>query len=131
MFTRLRQPGGAIGGLSLAAALTLLVLGVVGFVSLVIAAAAGSDFWSDQRSNQIIGAAFFAIMVAGAAGFVVMDHQPWPGAVLAVLGSLSFGLILWWAILPLVLGLVFAAVAVLRARRFHDATATAMGHPTH
>jgi uncharacterized membrane protein YhaH (DUF805 family) len=130
MFTRLRQPGGAIGGLSLAAAVTLFVLGVVGFVSLVIAAAAGSDFWSDQRSNQIIGAAFFAIMVAGAAGFVVMDRQPWPGAALAVLGSLSFGLILWWAILPLVLGLVFAVVAVLRARRFHDPTATAMGHPT-
>ncbi|MGZ5398354.1 MAG: hypothetical protein ACXWEI_23755 [Mycobacterium sp.] len=130
MFTRLRQPGGAIGVLSLAAALTLFVLGVVGFVSLVIAAAAGSDFWSDQRSNQIIGAAFFAIMIAGAAGFLVMDRQPWPGAALAVLGSLSFGFILWWAILPLVLGLVFAVVAVLRARRFHDATATAMGHPT-
>ena len=129
MFTRLSQPGGAIGALSLAAALTLFVLGVAGFVSLVIAAAAGSDFWSDQRSNQVIGAAFFAIMVAGAAGFVIMDQRPWPGAALAVLGSLSFGLILWWAILPLVLGLVFAVVAVLRARGFHDATTTAMGHP--
>ena len=62
-------------------------------------------------------------MVAGAAGFVIMDHQPWPGAALAVLGSLSFGLILWWAILPLVLGLAFAVVAVLRARRFRDAGA--------
>ncbi len=129
MFTRLRQPGGAIGAWSLAAALTLFVLGVVGFVSLVVAAAAGSEFWSDQRSNQIIGAALFAIMVAGAAGFVVMDRQPWPGAALAVLGSLSFGFILWWAILPLVLGLVFAVVAVLRARRFHDATATVTDHP--
>jgi hypothetical protein len=128
MFTRLRQPGGPIGALSLAAALTLFVLGVVGFVSLLVAAATGSEFWSDQRSNQIIGAAFFAIMLAGAAGFVVMDHQPWPGAFLAVLGSLTFGLILWWAILPLLLGLVFAVVAVLRARRFHDATAAAMGH---
>ena len=129
MFTRLRQPGGAIGALSLGAALTLLVLGVAGFVSLVISVATGSDFWSDQRSDQIIGAALFAIMVAGAAGFVVMDHQPWPGAAVAVLGSLSFGFILWWAILPLVLGLVFAVVAILRARKFHDATATAMGHP--
>ena len=129
MFTRLRQPGGAIGALSLAAAITLFVLGIVGFVSLLIAAATGSELWSDQQSNQIIGAAFFAIMVAGAAGFVIMDHQPWLGASVAVLGSLSFGLVLWWAILPLVLGLVFAVVAVLRARGFHDATATAMGHP--
>ena len=131
MFTRLRQPGGAIGALSLAAALALLVFGVLGFVSLVIAAAAGSDFWSDQRSDQLISAVIFAIMVAGAAGFVVMDRQPWAGAALAVVGSLAFALILWWAIVPLVLGLVFAVVAVIRARRFHDATPTAMGHPAH
>jgi hypothetical protein len=130
MITRLRQPGGALGALSLAAALTLFVLGVVGFVALVVAVAAGSDFWSDQRSDQVFSAAFFVIMIAGAAGFVVMDHQPWPGAAFAVLGSLSFALILWWAILPLVLGLVFAVVAVLRARRFHDGTTSAMAHPT-
>src|SRR5680860_523094 len=115
MFTRLSQPGGVVGGFSVAAFLVLGVLGVFGVVSLVIAAAMGSEFWSDQRSNQLIGAVFFAFMVAGAVGFLIMDRQPWPGAALAVVGSLLMALILFWAILPLVLGPVFAVVAVLRA----------------
>jgi hypothetical protein len=44
MFTRLRQPGGVLGGLSLTAALFLGVLGVLGVVSLLIAAVAGTEF---------------------------------------------------------------------------------------
>src|SRR5680860_1408493 len=124
MFTRLSQPGGVVGGFSVAAFLVLGVLGVFGVVSLVIAAAMGSEFWSDQRSNQLIGAVFFAFMVAGAVGFLIMDRQPWPGAALAVVGSLLMALILFWAILPLVLGPVFAVVAVLRARAFAGATSS-------
>jgi hypothetical protein len=129
MFTRLRQPGGWIGGLSVAAFLCLGVLGIVGLVSLLVAAATGREFWSDERSNQLIGAALFALAVAGAFGFLIMDRQPWPGAALAVLGSIAFALVLWWAILTLALGLAFAVTAVLRARVLNEgATAAPTGH---
>ncbi|MBA2738928.1 MAG: hypothetical protein H0U47_04645 [Nocardioidaceae bacterium] len=66
MFARLRQPGGVLGGLSLAAALFLGVLGVLGVVSLLIAAAAGSEFWSDERDDQLVSAVLFAVIAAGA-----------------------------------------------------------------
>jgi ABC-type Mn2+/Zn2+ transport system permease subunit len=118
MFTRLRQPGGVLGVLSLTAALFLGVLGVLGVVSLLIAAVAGSEFWSDQRDEQLISAVLFAVVGAGAVGFLIMDRRPWLGAAMAVIGSLLMALILFWAILPLVLGPVFAVVAVLRARVF-------------
>jgi len=131
MFARLRQPGGAIGGLSLTAFLFLGVLGVFGVVSLLIAAAMGSEYWSDERSNQLVSAVLFAVIAAGAVGFLIMDRQPWPGAALAVVGSLLMALILFWAILPLVLGPVFAVVAVLRARTFAGATSSPpQGHAT-
>jgi uncharacterized membrane protein len=64
MFTRLRQPGGVLGGLSLTAALFLGVLGVLGVVSLLIAAVAGTEFWSDQRDEQLISAVLFAVIGA-------------------------------------------------------------------
>ena len=48
-----------------------------------------------------------------------MDRQVWPGAALAVVGSLSMAFVLWWQILP-VLGLVFAGAAIMRARVFHQ-----------
>jgi hypothetical protein len=69
----------------------------------------------------------FAIIATGAVGFVIMDHRPWLGAALAVVGSLLMALILFWAILPLVLGPVFAVVAVLRARAFTTGSAAAPG----
>jgi hypothetical protein len=130
MFTRLRQPGGVIGGLSLTAAVLLAVLGVAGVLSMLIAAAVGSEFWADERSIQLLSALFFAAMVAGAAGFLIMDHQPWPGAVLAVLGSLAFAFILWWALLPIVLGLLFSYVAIVRARQFNERLDASQGHAT-
>jgi hypothetical protein len=130
MIARLRQPGGVLGALSLTAAVLLAVLGVAGVLAMLIAAAVGSDFWADQRGIQLLSALFFAVMVAGAAGFLVMDHQPWPGAVLAVLGSLAFAFILWWAILPLVLGLVFTVVAILRAQRFNQGLSRSQDHAT-
>jgi ABC-type Mn2+/Zn2+ transport system permease subunit len=125
MFTRLRQPGGVLGGLSLTAALFLAVLGVVGVVSLLIAAAAGTEFWSDRRSDQLVSAVIFAVIAAGAVGFVIMDRRPWLGAAIGVIGSLLMALILFWALLPLVLGPVFAVVAVLRARVFAARSAAA------
>ena len=127
MIARLRQPGGVLGGLSLAAALFLGVLGVVGVVSLVIAAASGSEFWSDERDGQLISAVLFAVIAAGAVGFLIMDQRPWLGATIAVIGSLVMALILFWALLPLVLGPVFAVVAVLRARVFAARGAVSAG----
>ncbi|MCW2763012.1 MAG: hypothetical protein JWR85_3213 [Marmoricola sp.] len=130
MFTRLRQPGGVLGGLSLTAALFLGVVGVLGVVSLLIAAATGSEFWSDKRADQLISAVLFAIIAVGAVGFFIMDQRPWPGAAFAVVGSLMMALILFWAILPLVLGPVFAVVAVLRARAFSAGSAASPGRAT-
>lgn len=130
MFARLRQPGGILGGLSLTAALLLGVLGVLGVVSLLVAAATGSEFWSDERYEQLVSAALFAVIAAGALGFLIMDQRPWLGAALAVVGSLMMTLILFWAILPLVLGPVFAVVAVLRARVFSTARAASPGRAT-
>lgn len=130
MFTRLRRPGGVLGGLSVTAALFLGVLGTVGVVSLLIAAAAGTEFWSDERNEQLISAVLFAVIAAGAVGFLIMDQRPWLGAAIAVVGSLLMALILFWALLPLVLGPVFAVVAVLRARVFAAGGASAPGQAT-
>ena len=131
MFARLREPGGVIGSLSLAAAIVLAVVGVVGCVALLVSAATGSNFWSDALSDQLVGAGLFALSAVGAGGFLLMDRQPWQGGVLAVVGSLAYALLLWWAIIPLVLGLMFAVVAVVRARGFHaHPTADTPGHAT-
>lgn len=130
MFTRLRQPGGVLGGLSLTAALVLGVVGALGAVSLVVAAAAGADFWSDSRVDQLVSAVLFAVVAAGGFGFVIMDHRPWLGAAIAVIGSLLMALLLWWAFLPLLLGLVFAVVALLRSRVFAAGSAANPGHAT-
>ena len=130
MLARLRQPGGVLGALSVTAALFLGVLGVVGVVSLLIAAATGSDFWSDERNEQLVSAVVFAVIAAGAVGFLIMDQRPWLGAALAVVGSLLMALVLFWAILPLVLGPVFAVVAVLRARAFSTGGASSQDRAT-
>ena len=130
MLARLRQPGGILGALSLTAALFLGVLGLLGVVSLLIAAATGSEFWSDETDEQIISAVVFAVIAAGAVGFLIMDQRPWLGAALAVIGSLLMALVLFWAILPLVLGPVFAVVAVLRARVFSAGSGATQGRPT-
>lgn len=127
MFARLRQPDGILGTLSLASALLLATLGVLGMVSLVIAAVAGSEFWSDERDQQLLSAMLFALMAAGAVGFLIMDQRPWFGAALAVVGGLFMTLTLFWAILPLVLGPGVAVVAVLRARTFRVGTASTSG----
>jgi hypothetical protein len=116
--------------LSLTAALFLGVLGVLGVVSLLLAAATGSEFWSDERSEQLISAVVFAVIAAGAVGFLIMDQRPWLGAALAVVGSLLMTLVLFWAIVPLVLGPVFAVVAVLRARLFSTGRGASEGRAT-
>jgi len=72
----------------------------------------------------------FAVIGAGAVGFLIMDQRPWLGAAIAVIGSLLMALILFWAVLPLVLGPVFAVVAVLRARVFTAGSDSAPGQAT-
>ena len=127
MLDRLRQPGGTLGSLSVASALLLGVLGVAAVVSLLVAAAAGSDFWTDDTAGQLISALVFAVVAAGAVGFLIMDRHPWPGAALAVVGALLMALVLFWAILPLVLGPGIAVVAVLRARALSAGTTATSG----
>jgi len=116
MFSRLRQPGGWIGGLSLTGFLVLGLLGVFGVVTLVIALLADKEWWSDQKSEQVFGLAIFALIALGAVGFLIMNQHVWLGMSLAVLGSLVFAVMIFWAIVPVFLGLLFAVVAVLRAR---------------
>jgi hypothetical protein len=128
MFDRLRQPGGAIGGLSVTAVLVLGFFGILGTGSIAIALIADNEWWSDQRSEQVFGLVMFLIVLAGAVGFVIMDRQPWLGAGLAVVGSLVFGTILVWLFLPVILGLVFAVTAVLRARELSHPHLPPTGH---
>jgi hypothetical protein len=116
MLARLRKPGGWIGGLSLTGFLVLGILGILGVLMLVIALIADQEWWSDQNSDQVFGLGIFALMTLGAVGFLIMDQHVWLGASLAVLGSLVFAVMIFWAILPVFLGLLFAVVAVLRAR---------------
>jgi hypothetical protein len=119
MLSRLRQPGGWIGGLSLAGFLVLGIIGFLGVVTLVIALVADQEWWSDQKNEQVFGLVIFALIALGAVGFLIMDRQVWLGASLAVLGSLVFAVMIFWAILPVFLGLLFAVVAVLRARELN------------
>ncbi len=125
MWERLRQPGGTLGALSLASAVTLAVVGVVGAVAMLVGLATGSDFWSDNSSDMVIGLVFFVLTAAGGVGFYVMDRSPWAGAALAVIGGLALALVLFWALVPIVIGLGAAVVAVMRARVMGHGTTTA------
>lgn len=97
-----------------------LALGVVGGVLaavLLVRLVNGGTFWSDEDRDVVIGLVCGALGVVGAIGLVLQDRLPWPGAVLAVLGGLAIALALFWALVPLLLGIAAAVVAVLRARR--------------
>ena len=92
-------------------------------VTIAAALVLGTDWWSDTRSNQVFGLVFFALVPAGAYGFMVMDQRRVLGTVLAVIGGVALATILMWAVLPIVLGLGAAVVAVLRSRALPEATA--------
>lgn len=125
MWERLREPGGTLGRLSLASAVTLAAVGVVGAIALLVSLATGSDFWSDATSDKVIGLVFFVLTAVGALGFYFMDRSSWGGASLAVIGGLALALILFWAIVPIVVGIGAAVVAVMRARAMGHGTTTA------
>ena len=74
IWERLRRPGGTLGWLSLASAVTLAAVGVIGVFALLLSIANGSDFWSDTTSDKVVGLVFFVLTAAGAVGFYLMDR---------------------------------------------------------
>lgn len=121
MLAKLHQPGGALGTLSVIATLFLGIVGVVGIVSTLIPA------WDDDldmsQSDEVLLGVLCAFMLVGAIGFVIMDRQAWLGAALAILGSVALAISVFWTIVPVVLGVVFAVVAVQRGRTLHRRSA--------
>jgi hypothetical protein len=98
-------------------------------VTLCLAAATGSTFWSDNRSEQLVSAVMFGFIADGAVGFLIMDRRPWLGVVLAVFGCVVFTFLLLWALLPLVLGPLFAVTAINRAKILSDLDGAAPAGP--
>jgi hypothetical protein len=125
MMERLRKPGGILGTLSVLSAFTLALLGAVGAVAMLLSLALGSDFWSDSSGDKVVSLVFFLLTLTGAGGFLAMDRSPWLGAALAVVGGLAIALVMFWAILPVLIGVGAAVVAVIRARALHHGTTSA------
>ena len=122
MLARLSRPGGALGALSLTAALFLGLVGVAGVVWLCALAATDSRFWSPGPVTRLgISLVLFGFIASGAVGFLVMDRQPRLGVLLAVSASIIFTLLLIPLIVPLVLGPTFAIVAVNRGKVLREA----------
>jgi hypothetical protein len=119
MIERLKQPGGNLGTLSVISTFALGLLGTAGAVALVVSLVTGSDFWSDNSTDKIVGAVFFVLAMLGAVGFVIMDRAPLLGVTLAVIGGLAFAVVMFWSIVTIVIGLGAAVVAGLRARALH------------
>lgn len=125
MIDRLRKPGGKLGTLSLLSAFALALIGIVGAVAMLSSIALGSDFWSDKDGDKVFALVFLVLALFGAVGFLVMDRSPWLGAALSVVGGLATAVLLVWAIVPIVIGLGAAVVAVIRARALHNGTTPA------
>ena len=125
MMERLRKPGGTLGTLSVVSAFTLALIGIVGAVAMLVSIAVGSNFWSDNNGDKLVSLVFFLLTLSGAVGFLVMDRSPWLGAALAVVGGLAIALLMFWAVLPVVIGVGAAVVAVIRARALHHGTTSA------
>ena len=115
MLDRLRTPAGALGNLTVAAFLVLALVGAAGLVWLALDLLFGWESWSDSTGDIVIGLVMFGLALLGAYGFVLMERSPWGGAALAVVGGLAFALVLFWAVVPLVIGVGAAGVAVWRA----------------
>ena len=84
--------------------------------------------WDDEEMTQgdeVLVAILGALMIVGAVGFVIMDGQPWLGAALAILGSIALAIVVFWTVVPIILGIVFIIVAVMRAQAFASHTAHA------
>lgn len=92
------------------------LIGAVLAALLLVRLVNGGTFWSDNDSDVIIGLVCGALGVVGAFGFVMQDRMPWPGAALAIVGGLAVALVLFWALIPAIIGLAAVVVAVMRAR---------------
>jgi hypothetical protein len=121
---RLRQPGGRLGTATVWLTGLLALFGGAGVVALLISLATDATFWSDNDSDQWIGVAFFAVAFMGAVGFVIMDQQRVLGTAMAVLGGLALAVVLFWALLPLVIGFAAVFVGIKRASRLGGPEAT-------
>ena len=116
MVERLRQPGGRLGTWSVVCAVALALIGGALVAALVVRLVTGGTFWSDKDSDVVAGIAFGALGLLGAVGLVIQDRSPWLGAALAIVGGVALALGLFWAVLPLILGIATIAVAVMRGR---------------
>jgi drug/metabolite transporter (DMT)-like permease len=118
MLNRLRQPKGAVGILSVVATLVLALWGVFVIVAMLIL-----DDEEMTQGDEVLVAVLGALMIVGAVGFVIMDRQPGLGAALAILGSIALAIVVFWTIVPIILGIVFIIVAVMRAQALAGHTA--------
>jgi len=116
MVERLRQPGGRLGTWSVVCAGALALIGGALVAALVVRLATGGTAWSDKDSDVVVGIVFGIAGLLGAVGLLIQDRSPWLGAALAIVGGLALALGLFWAVLPIVLGIATGAVAVMRAR---------------
>ncbi|HET6563096.1 MAG TPA: hypothetical protein VFG72_14580 [Marmoricola sp.] len=124
MNTSLRAPGGRLGLLSVISTYVLGFFGLLGVVTLTYALIFDTEFWSDTKSDQAFGLCFFAVVLLGAIGFVIMEQHRALGAVLGVLGGVALATILVWLLVPILLGLGAAVVAVMRARALPESPTT-------
>jgi hypothetical protein len=120
----LRAPGGKLGVLSVICTYLLGFFGLLGVVTLTFALLFDTEFWSDTKSEQVFGLCFFAVVLLGAVGFVIMEQHRALGAVLGVLGGLALATILVWLVVPIVLGVGAGVVAVMRARALPEPMAS-------
>ncbi len=70
--------------------------------------------------NPTLGDAVFAAVSFGASGMILagvrlISRSPVLGSVLLVAGAIPIGVIVWWMIIPLVVGLLVSAFGVWRA----------------
>ena len=121
MIARLRHPGGRLGTATVICAVGLAVLGLAGAIAMLVTLPGDSTFWSEKDSDKVAGLVCFSLSALGALGFLIMDRSRAGGAALAVVGGLAIALVLFWAVLPLILGLAAVVVAVLRARAMSSA----------
>lgn len=117
MLNQLHQPKGAVGILSVVATFILTIWGAFAIVAMVI--------WDDEamtRGDEVVLVVLGAIMIVGAIGFVIMARRPWLGATLAVVGSIALAIVVFWTIVPIILGITFSIVALMRAQAFASHT---------
>ena len=57
------------------------------------------------------------IAVLVVSGVLLMSDRPWPGAAIASVGAVAGGLVLFWTVAAIALGIAIVVLSVLVARR--------------